>query len=154
MNRTWYDRLARLGRWPRRVTALLCLALAAVSALSAQRPTPADATNSRPSRVGIAARLAPGQLAVPVTLSDGSASAYVHNGDRIDLYASADPASGVSQPAVLVATRLLVISVLTPPADSQGTGGTRVIVSAERRVAARIAGTNGQQILAVVDEYP
>jgi hypothetical protein len=153
MTRTWYDRLTRLGRWPRRVAALLCLALAAASALSG-RHGPVHPSHSPARHPGIAAELAPGRLAVPVVLSDDAASSYIRSGDRIDLYASADDGAGVSRPATLVAAGLPVISVLTPKYDSPGAGGTRVIVSAEPLIAARIAGTNSQSILAVVDKYP
>jgi hypothetical protein len=156
MTRTLYARLARLGRWPRRIAALLCLVLAAASALSAQRPVAARVPATA-APTGVAGRLAPGQLAVPVTLSDDSATRYLHTGDRIDLYATPDPASIVTAPAALVGTGLLVIEVLPSPAaagPANGTDGTRVIVAVERRLAGRIAGTNGRMILAVVDKYP
>lgn len=154
MTPTLHARLARLGRWPRRVAALGCLALAAVSALSAPHRTPADTPKGGPAPAGIAARLAPGQVAVPVTLSDDSASAYLRSGDRIDLYATSNPDSGGPKPAVPVAARLPVISVLTPSADRQASGGTRVIVAADAATAARVAGAAGQPILAVIDKYP
>jgi hypothetical protein len=92
-----------------------------------------------------------------VTLSDDSATRYLHNGDRIDLYAAPDPDSAGTAPAALVGTGLLVIEVLPPSADAgaaKGMDGTHVIVAVERQMAGKIAATNGRMILAVVDKYP
>ena len=149
-----YAQLARLGRWPRRLAALLCLALAALSALSAQHQSGADAERARPARSGVAAGLAPGQVAVPVSVGDGSVSAYIHGGDRVDLYAATGADTGRPQPAALVASRLLVITVLAAPSGTQQAGGTRLLVAADRITAGRIAGSSGREVLAVVDKYP
>lgn len=153
MTRIWYTRLAHLGRWPRRLAAMLCLLLAAASALSAQHPTSnASAEPANHASASVISQLPPGLLAVPVTLSDDAAAAYLHSGDRIELYAAPESHSGVSPPAALLGTGLLVISVLEPPADTQVRDGTHVLVAAERTVAARIAAIGGRSILAVVDK--
>ena len=148
-------RLVRLGRWPRRVAALLCLLLAAASALSAQHPRTAAAPADGHRPAGLSARLRQGQLAVPVTLSDSAASDYVHVGARIDLFAARDTGDPAApQEAALVGSGLQVIDVSAPTRGAQETGGTRVIVAADRATAARLAALAQNGVLAVLTKYP
>jgi hypothetical protein len=152
MSPTTLVRLARLGRWPRRIAAVACLLYAALSALSARHPGTA-AASANPHHT--APRPAKGQLAVPVLLADPHAADYVAAGDRIDLFATPeDPVAASPGKASAVGTRLLVVAVAPPHQGLAGSEQTRVIVAADRDTAARLAGLVTCRVLAVREEYP
>ena len=113
----------RIGRWPRRIAALICLLLAAGSALAPH--TPARATDGP--------RLHAGQVAVPVTVSSAGAVAV---GDQVGVLAAPSESGG---DAALVADHLRVLSVGSDNAGLTGTAGTVVTVATDRGVAVELA---------------
>jgi Flp pilus assembly protein CpaB len=134
--------LLRLGRWPRRCIAAACLILAAESAF-------AHRTSAGTHRLpGLAARLHPGQVAVPVVL-DEAVGHYLHPGDRVGIYArSAGDLSTQATPAELIADHVEVLS-LPPPPD--GSTDQVIIIAADRGTATRVANSVGSTKLAVLD---
>jgi hypothetical protein len=140
--------LPRLSRWPRRIAALCCLSLAAVSALTPARGRePAQATTT-------ADLLRRGEVAVSVGVT--SAPSDLQRGDRIGLLAA--PAEGGLEPAgslheaQLLADRLRVLAVAR--SGTSGTDPPTVLVAARRDQALRIAATTGRSVLVVVDHRP
>ncbi|MEO7261330.1 MAG: SAF domain-containing protein [Jatrophihabitantaceae bacterium] len=205
--------LSALAGWPRRVAALLCLALAVLSALSspatpssAQRsavlvtskPLPpgtvlaatdlatvlwpqelvpsaavrrlSDAlghtvgaamsrgeplTAARMLDTGISAALAPGQVALTISLAGGNQAAILQAGALIDLYAAgADAALIGGSPLPSGSERRLgaslrVLAVLPPSTDPTGdSGGPSLVIAADRATAARLADRPAGQFLA------
>lgn len=207
------DPLSTLSGWPRRIAALLCLLLAAVSALSAHtapaahpqsavlvtaRPLPpgtvlaatdlttvlwpdaivpgtalrrlSDAlghtvgaamargeplTASRLLDTGIAAALAPGQVALTISLAGGEQAAILQAGALVDLYAATAEAALIEGSAVPsaashhpVGTNLRVLAVL-PATNTPASGsGPSLVIAADRATAARLADRQTGQLLA------
>lgn len=143
--------LAGRGRL-RRLAALSCLLLAAVSALGD------PAGDASPRRTPpLSARLLAGEVAVPVPLSGHTD--FVHPGDRVDLLAGPEDTfggpSGGTDSATSVGSALRVLQVMQADPTAFGTdAGTRLLVAADRITAARIAAASGRLIVAVVDKYP
>lgn len=136
--------LARIGRWPRRIAALICLLLAAGSALL---PDTRAATVT-PER-GTGARLRPGEVAVPVPI--GSAGAGdVRPGDLVGVLAV--PADSTSS-AALVADRLRVTSVRSGAALG-GDIGSVVVIATDRARALRLARYSSRPLLLIMDGVP
>lgn len=147
-----------LGPWPRRAAALLCLLLAAVSALRPDSQRPAGAAQ-RP------AALRPGEVGVPVPITAAATARDLRPGTFVGLLSPpAEPSvlgppaagpPGTGQRGVLVADHLRVLSVLT---DSTGLGaagaGTVVLVAATRELAVRLAGYAGHDLLLIRDTLP
>jgi hypothetical protein len=144
MRQLFQDRLAVLRGWPRRAAAVLCLLLAAATAVGSR------ASGESPRRPEpLTADLGAGEVLVPVTLA-GSAD-FVHAGDRVDLLAAAPDAGTAST----LGTGLLVVRVGKPPPEAFASeGGGRLLVAAERTVAANIAAAPTGQVVAVLDKYP
>lgn len=135
---------ARVGRRGRRAGAVVCLLLAAASAL-----TP-DAAPAARSGHTLAARLWPGEVAVPVAVS--TATSLVQAGDHVGVVAAADATTGSTTSATLVADRLRVLSVR---ADDQGLasgGGTVVVLAARRSQAVSIARFSADRLVLIVDD--
>jgi hypothetical protein len=134
--------LARIGRWPRRIAALLCLLLAAGSALVPHAPA---ASGSH----GLGARLRTGEVAVPVQIASGVAS--VRPDDRVGVLAP--PAdSDTAGDAVLVADHLRVVSMTKASGLSEA--GTVVVVATDRARALQLARYVSRPLLMIVDDLP
>ena len=134
------DLAARIGRWPRRIAALICLLLAAGSALA-----PARGPASRvPS--GLAARLRAGEIAVPVPVAATSA-ALVRAGDRIGVVAAGNPST-------LVADHLRVLTVRSDPGGLADTADAVVVTAASRAEALALARFSTERLVLIVDELP
>ncbi|MEO6885821.1 MAG: RcpC/CpaB family pilus assembly protein [Jatrophihabitantaceae bacterium] len=161
------NRLARLGRWPRRIAALLCLALAAVSAFAPPTARAPDATartahdpvTHQPSGQQAVA-LEPGQVAVAVRLADGGAGAqFMRPGDRIDLIAGAPtdtPSPGNGRTPVPIVD-VGVLAVRSPPpisAEAGAAAATEVVVALSRRQITQLAGFSDRTVFAALDKYP
>lgn len=128
---------ARLGRWPRRLAALICLLLAAGSAL-----TPASTgTASGSSAPGV--RLRPGEVAVPVPVSAAGAT-LARVGARVGLVA----------PRGLVADRLRVLSIHPPDQTLSGDTTTVVVVAATRTQALLVARSTAASLVLIADDLP
>ncbi len=133
------QRLAvRIGRWPRRIAALICLLLAAGSALVPQAPArPAD----RP-------KLHPGQVAVPVTVSSAG---DVAAGDQVGILCAPADTGG---DAALVADHLRVLSVRAGGTGLTSDTGTVVTVATERGVAVELARYANRTLVLITDNLP
>jgi hypothetical protein len=131
---------ARIGLWPRRIAALICLLLAAGSALVPPRPPTA-----RPP-IGLAARLRGDEIAVPVPVSATSA-ALVRPGDRVGVVAAGNRST-------LVADHLRVLAVRTDSDGLSGTADAVVVAAASRSDALALAGFATERLVLIVDELP
>lgn len=126
---------ARIGPWPRRLAAVLCLLLAAGSALA---PPPAHRVHPA---VG-ASRLRPGQVALPVPVPAAGVE-LVRPGVLI----------GLLSQRRLVADRLRVLAVRAPDQSVSGDASAVVVVAVDRPQAGQIAASAGHLAL-IVDELP
>ena len=133
----------RLGRWPRRVAALICLLLAAASALT----PPARTARAAPD--GLAARLRTGEVAVPLPVGSSEAG-MVGRGDRVGVLTSPDP----PQHAVLVADHLRVLSVRAPDASLSGDATAVVVLATDRTAALSLARFSGSRLVLILDDLP
>jgi pilus assembly protein CpaB len=99
----------------------------------------------------------PGDVAVPVRVADGPATAaLVRAGDHVDVIAAADPAGGGPTVATTVAADLRVL--VTPNRDSEasdaGDSGALVIVAATPKQATSLADAAGSARLSVAVRQP
>lgn len=134
----------RLGRWPRRVAAAVCLALAVLSALSPTdaRPAPAPSHTSA---------LATDEVAVAVPVTSAALARYLHAGDRVGVLYS--PADGAPGDPLMVADHLRVLSVLTE-SDYGTDAATTVMIATDRPTAVRLARFPTDYVRLVVDRSP
>lgn len=139
-----------IGRWPRRLAALACLALALLAA--ARQPGARSADENHGVLPG------PGQRAVPVSVAVDPRT-YLHAGDVIELLAapadaeSAALAGGPVLPAVVVAARAIVLSIGQPNAKV-GDATWPLVVSVDEQAARQIAALDGRSVLAVLAGPP
>lgn len=148
-------RLARLGRWPRRVAALGCLLLAFASAVSARHGPRASAAGEHGSGNPLASRLRPGQVAASVSLDDPGAARLLRAGDRVDLYAtsnSGDPPACAAAARTPLGSGLRVLAVSGPSGGFGGDGASRLIVALSRGAAAQLAALQTCGMFAVLDK--
>ena len=143
--------LLRLSRWPRRIAALVCLLLAAASTL-----TPADRTEPPARQAGnpIATGLSPGQVAVPVPLTSGPATAFVRAGDHVGVLTSSDETTRAGPTLVADGLRVLAVSGGAGAADALSTDTPVILVAADRADAVRLAAVANRALLVVVDKSP
>ncbi len=127
------------------------------SGLSAREPV----TATRLLGPGLTTGLDHALLAVPVSVAGARLADLVHAGDHVELLAvppqSGDPRSGDVQPesasavsVTVVATRLLVLSVLRGADGS----ATDLVVAADRATALRITQAGIAHVLAAVGDPP
>ncbi|HEY8300380.1 MAG TPA: hypothetical protein VIG48_00645 [Jatrophihabitans sp.] len=128
---------ARIGPWPRRLAALVCLLLAAGSALTPAPPGPAHPA------VGYASRLHAGEVALPVPVAAAGVD-LVRPGLQIGLLAQHR----------LVADRLRVLAVHPGDQTLSGDSSAVVVVAVSRSRAATIAGSATDRLVLIVDELP
>ena len=135
---------------------MLCLLLAAGSALASKSPPAAE---NPPTRSGVSTGLSAGQVAVPVPV-DGSVP-YVHPGDHIGVLASSDTSASswtgsaaAASDALLVVDRLRVLSVETPDSGLAAGGTTVVLVAADRAEAVQLARYVTRSLFLIVDRLP
>ncbi|HEY2296886.1 MAG TPA: hypothetical protein VGH43_04100 [Jatrophihabitans sp.] len=133
---------ARIGIWPRRIAALICLLLAAGSALAPPQPPTTHV------RTGLGRRLRSNEIAVPVPVSATSA-ALVRPGDRVGVVA-ADTANR----STLVADHLRVLAVRSDSGGLSGTADAVVVTAATRSDALALARYSTERLVLIVDELP
>jgi hypothetical protein len=145
--------LIRLSRWPRRIAALVCLLLAAASTLAPASGTSAPAPAKHVDNP-IAAGLAPGQVAIPVTISSGRAAAFVHVGDHVGVLAPSDETTRTRPDLVADGLRVLAVSGAADSGGSMTGDAPVVVVAAGRADAVRLAAAVSRPLLVVVDNSP
>jgi Flp pilus assembly protein CpaB len=138
----WSRWSARVGPWPRRIAALCCLLLAAVS-------TGTGSAVRAPAATGLAARLRAGEVAIPLTVTAGSA-AIVQPGDRVGVVETPDEAG----PATLLADRLRVLSIHSDDTAMSGDASATVVVVGSRAQAVAAARTSTGRLVLLVDDLP
>jgi hypothetical protein len=151
-------RLARLGRWPRRVAALGCLLLAFASVVTSRHGPRASASGEQGSTNPLVARLRDGQVAASVALTDAGASGFLRTGDRVDLYAtpgsSGDPPTCAAAGRTPLGSGLRVLAVDGPSGGLGSDGTSRLVVAMARGTAAELAALQTCGMFAVLDKDP
>ena len=100
----------------------------------------------------------PGQLAVPLRLTDGATASLLSPGDRVDVYAATprlgvEDATGGTRPARLVAEAVRVLTVRRTATDAPLTGATNsamLVVAADPTTARELAGAVGEALSVAV----
>ena len=167
----------RLGGWPRRVLALCCLVLAAVTALGGH--TARHSSTAGPEHpVVVAARdLAAGTALTsadlrlrswPDELRPAGALTRSHDvvgrrvagavraGDSVDLLVSDPPdtAATGSPAAHVLAESARVLAVATPSATDSDAGTLDIVVAVDRATSLKLAAVSGRALLAAVRNPP
>lgn len=106
----------------------------------------------------LSAGLAPGTVAVPITL-DSEVARLVHAGDRVELIATARPdvvGSGGAAPraAEIVVRSARVLAMFEQIDPAIDTGGTQLVLAVSRELALRIATLRSTQVFTVVVDPP
>jgi Flp pilus assembly protein CpaB len=86
-----------------------------------------------------------GTVATAIRLPDAEIAALLHAGDHIDVYSAV---AEIGEPAVLVASDLVVVAAVEP-ADEVRQAGAVVVLAATPEQAARLAGAAGTRALAL-----
>ncbi|MEV0439907.1 RcpC/CpaB family pilus assembly protein [Streptomyces spectabilis] len=149
-------RLRRLARHRRRAVAvglaMTAAALAAAGPEDAERSRPEDSTASVAAKGADDGRERPRRAARPVTapvrIADAATARLLRPGDRVDVVAAEDPATGGGGAPRVVASNARV-SEVPELADGTAEGGALVVLSVPRRTAARLAGASATARLAV-----
>ncbi|GAA1433732.1 hypothetical protein GCM10009601_56900 [Streptomyces thermospinosisporus] len=94
-----------------------------------------------------AARTAAAMVTAPVRISDAATVRLLRPGDRVDVIAAEETATGGE--ARVVARGARVSEVPEPVAEGPGDGGALVVLSVPRPVAAELAGASATARLAV-----
>lgn len=109
-------------------------------------------TAARLLDTGITAALAPGQVALTISLASGNQAAILRSGAVVDLYSTAAEANLVegkplpgSRSGHQLATNVRVLAVLPP---SESSGGSSLVIATDRATAARLADLPAGPILA------
>jgi pilus assembly protein CpaB len=113
-------------------------------------------TSGRVLGADLTSGLSPGEVATPVTVDDPGVGQLVHAGDRVDVLATAgpDPPDAGPKKPETVASRAVVLAVLTSSDSISGTPATGLIVATDRPTALRIAGMRSSYVFAVVGDSP
>ncbi|GGX45779.1 hypothetical protein [Streptomyces fructofermentans] len=145
----------RLVRHRRRAVAAGLAVTAA--ALVAAGPRGAGARDTGPPRDRPSAGPAPegrpvGRVTAPVRIADGATVRLLRPGDRVDVIAARQSATGPGD-ARVVAAGARVTKVPEAP-DSVSEGGALLVLSVSRRTATRLAGAGATSRLAVTLWHP
>ncbi|MFV0135340.1 hypothetical protein ACLGIH_19330 [Streptomyces sp. HMX87] len=141
--------LRRLVRHRRRAVAAGLAVTAAALVAAGPGDTAHRARGHPPAHAGPASAAAPrpgaDRVTVPVRIADGATVRLLRPGDRVDVIAAEDAASGGR--ARVVARRARVTQV--PAAEGVDGSGALVVLSVPRGTAARLAGAGATARLAV-----
>ena len=116
------------------------------AALVAAGPREADRSRGHPAAEPARERRAVRMVAAPVRIADGATVRLLRPGDRVDVIAAEDAATGGE--ARLVARGARVTRV-PEPLDGAADSGALVVLSVPRPTAARLAGASATARLAV-----
>lgn len=149
-DRTRIDRqsLQRLVHRRRRLIAACLAGLATLLALSAIRA---------PQQAAIEASLVPsttpafGEVAVPITLKDASATSIAAIGDRVDVIAVAKPSAGqpTDAQAQVIARHARVIGIGSGSSTFLPSAGGMLVVAVDEPTALALAGASSSADLSI-----
>ncbi|MDO0914196.1 hypothetical protein QQM39_26215 [Streptomyces sp. DT2A-34] len=136
--------LRRLLRHRRRAAAAGLAVTAA--ALVAAGPGDADRTRGHPVVEPVRKHRAVEAVAAPVRIADGATVRLLRPGDRVDVIAAEDTATGGDAHVVARGAR---VTEVPEPLDAAAESGALVVLSVPRATAARLAGASATARLAV-----
>jgi Flp pilus assembly protein CpaB len=116
------------------------------AALVAAGPHEADRARGRPVAEPVRQHRAVERVSAPVRIADGATVRLLRPGDRVDVIAAEERATGGD--AQVVARGARVSKIPEPPAAATETGAL-VVLSVPRSTAARLAGASATARLAV-----
>ncbi|KUO18720.1 CpaB family protein [Streptomyces dysideae] len=136
--------LRRLVRHRRRALAAGLAVTAA--ALVAAGPRDAERTRGRPVAEPVREHRAVEIVSAPVRIADGATVRLLSPGDRVDVIAAAETATGGDARVVARGAR---VTKVPEPLDEAAENGALVVLSVPRSTAARLAGASATARLAV-----
>ncbi|WP_030673639.1 RcpC/CpaB family pilus assembly protein [Streptomyces sp. NRRL B-1347] len=150
------QRLRRLARHRRRAVAvglaMTAAALAAAALGDAERSRPGGSAASVTAKGAgdgrERARPPARPVTAPVRIADAATARLLRPGDRVDVVAAEDPATGRGGAPRVIASDARV-SEVPEPADGPAEGGALVVLSVPGETAARLAGASATAHLAV-----
>ncbi|MGC9539232.1 hypothetical protein [Streptomyces sp. UG1] len=137
-------RSRRLVRHRRRALAAGLAVTAA--ALVAAGPREADRSRGHPVAEPVRQHRAVERVSAPVRIADGATVRLLRPGDRVDVIAAADTATGGDARVVARGAR---VSKVPEPLDASADSGALVVLSVPRATAAHLAGASATARLAV-----
>ncbi|TXS41668.1 hypothetical protein EAO75_39210 [Streptomyces sp. uw30] len=137
-------RLRRLVRHRRRAVAAGLAVTAA--ALVAAGPREADRTRGHPVAEPVRQHRAVERVSAPVRIADGATVRLLRPGDRVDVIAAQETATGGDARVVARGAR---VTKVPEPLDAALESGALVVLSVPRGTAARLAGAGATARLAV-----
>ncbi|QFR02661.1 hypothetical protein F9278_19600 [Streptomyces phaeolivaceus] len=141
------QRLRRLARCRRRATAAGLAVTAAALLVTGAGPREAERVRGHPVADPVPERPAPVEtVTAPVRIADGATVRLLRPGDRVDVIAAEESATGAGA-ARVVARGARVAKV--PTAVDTAESGALVVLTVPRRTAARLAGAGVASRLAV-----
>ncbi|MBT2676988.1 hypothetical protein J7E95_40655 [Streptomyces sp. ISL-14] len=136
--------LRRLLRHRRRAAAAGLAVTAA--AIVAAGPGDAERTRGHPVVEPVRKHRAVEAVAAPVRIADGATVRLLRPGDRVDVIAAEDTATGGDAQVVARGAR---VTEVPEPLDAAAESGALVVLSVPRATAARLAGASATARLAV-----
>ncbi|MFE5890445.1 hypothetical protein [Streptomyces sp. NPDC056468] len=140
-------RLRRLLRHRRRAVAAGLAVTAA--ALVAAGPQEADRARGHPVADPGRQHRAVERVSAPVRIADGATVRLLRPGDRVDVIAAEESATGGEAQVVARGARVSKVPEVPEPLDAAGESGALVVLSVPRSTAARLAGASATARLAV-----
>ncbi|MEU9654947.1 RcpC/CpaB family pilus assembly protein [Streptomyces chartreusis] len=140
-------RLRRLVRHRRRALAAGLAVTAA--ALVAAGPRAADGARGHPAAEPVRQQRAVERVSAPVRIADGATVRLLRPGDRVDVIAAQETATGGDARVVARGARVTKVPEPLGAADAAVESGALVVLSVPRATAARLAGASATARLAV-----
>ncbi|WP_037888188.1 hypothetical protein [Streptomyces viridochromogenes] len=136
--------LSRLVRHRRRAVAVGLAVTAA--ALVTAAPREADGARGHPVAEPVRQHRAVERVSAPVRIADGATVRLLRPGDRVDVIAAEETATGGDAEVVARGAR---VTKVPEPLDTATDSGALVVLSVPRSTAARLAGASATARLAV-----
>jgi pilus assembly protein CpaB len=141
----------------RRLLAALLAAAGVLIALSSLKPGPSSpAKQAAPSpSAALLGGLRPGQVAAPIRLVDPGVAPLLHLGESVDVLAASESPAGpvdASQTLARVVAQGVRVLAVSPPATSDSSLGTLVVLAVSRADAQALAGAEAGGRLSVTLE--
>lgn len=142
--------LQRLVRHRRRAVAaglaVTAAALVAAGPRATTNPHSAERTRGHPSAEPVRRHSGPEMVTAPVRIADAATVRLLRPGDRVDVIAAQDPATGQDAQVVARGAR---VTRLPEPLDDTAENGALVMLSVPRATAARLVEASASARLAV-----
>ncbi|MFJ3232441.1 hypothetical protein [Streptomyces sp. NPDC086787] len=146
-------RTARLVRHRRRAVAaglaVTAAALVAAGPRTAADPARGERSRGHPVADPVRRHRADELVTAPVRIADAATVRLLRPGDRVDVIAAEDPATGGDARVIATGARVSGLPEPLDPADADARSGALVVLSVPRSTAARLVGASTTARLAV-----